>query len=240
MTPTPAAQGRPAQIRVQATAPGGREVARFVVAHGADPVRELAGLGWGGARLRAASLAEDGALVLGFTVVPATPEHHPPSPVPSDAGLVLEPGELVHPYQRTAAYGVVTSERGMLLTELSERTSAPGRWTLPSGGLDPGESPLEALHREVWEESGQRIERVRLLEAHTSHWIGRAPSGRVEDFHAVRIVYAAWCPEPTDPVVHDVGGSTASVRWVPREAVGRYHLGQSFAPHVRRWLDDVS
>ena len=219
-------------------ASGGREVASFVVAHGADPVRELARLGWGGARLVEASL-DDGVLVLAFTVVPATPEHHAPARVPSDAGLVLEPGERVHPHQRTAAYGVVTSVRGLLLTELSERTSAPGRWTLPGGGLDPGESPVEALHREVWEESGQRIERVRLLEAHTSHWIGRAPSGRLEDFHAVRIVYAAWCPEPTDPVVHDVGGSTESVRWVPREAVAGYHLGQSFAPHLRRWLDET-
>jgi hypothetical protein len=80
------------------------------------------------------------------------------------------------------------------------------------------------------------VESVRLLEAHTSHWIGRAPSGRLEDFHAVRIVYAAWCPEPSDPVVHDVGGSTAGVRWVARDELDRYHLSRSFAPHMRRWL----
>ena len=211
-------------------------MATFVLAHGADPVRELAQLGWGGARLVEAELGLDGVLVLGYTVVPATPEPAVPTPVPSDAGLVVGPGEQAHLHQRAAAYAVVTSERGMLLTELSERTSAPGRWTLPGGGLDPAEGPVEALHREVWEESGQRIEHVRLLEAHTSHWVGRAPGGRLEDFHAVRIVYAASCPHPTDPVVHDVGGSTASVRWVPLEQVGRYPLGRSFAPHVRRWL----
>ena len=48
----------------------------------------------------------------------------------------------------------------------------------------------------------------------TSHWVGRAPGGRVEDFHAVRIVYRATCPAPTEPVVHDVGGTTADARWV--------------------------
>ncbi|WP_406832051.1 NUDIX domain-containing protein [Pedococcus sp. KACC 23699] len=171
--------------------------------------------------------------------VPTAPvpmEPGPADPVPTDPGLVVEPGEAAQAYQRTAAYGVVTSERGVLLTELSALTSSPGRWTLPGGGLDPGEEPVAALHREVWEESGQRVEGVRLLEAHTSHWIGRAPSRRLEDFHAIRIVYAAWCPSPTDPVVHDVGGSTESVRWVRVEDLGHYHLGRSFAPHMKRWL----
>jgi 8-oxo-dGTP diphosphatase len=214
----------------------GREVACFVLQHGADPVRELAGHGWAGAALRDARRDVDGALVLEYAVRPGSATAVVDHAVPTDAGLVVAPGERAEPYQRTAAYGVVTSERGVLLTELSQLTSAPGRWTLPGGGIDPGEAPLDALHREVWEESGQEVVDPRLLEAHTSHWVGRAPSGRLEDFHAVRIVYAAWCPEPTDPVVHDVGGSTAAVRWVPRASVREYRLGRSFAPHIHRWL----
>ena len=51
----------------------------------------------------------------------------------------------------------------------------------------------------------------------TGHWIGRLPGGMVEDFHAVRLVYLASCPEPADPVVLDHGGSTASARWVALE-----------------------
>ncbi|GAA4726321.1 hypothetical protein GCM10025782_25810 [Pedococcus ginsenosidimutans] len=223
-------------LRVRGHDSGGREVVEFVLGHGADPVRELARRGWGGARLLDALRHEDGTLTLDYAVVPDAPVEVPAARVPTDPGLVLEPGEVPEVHQRTAAYGVVTSERGVLLTELSALTSAPGRWTLPGGGLDPGEEPVDALHREVWEESGQRVQDVRLLEAHTSHWVGRAPSGRLEDFHAVRIVYAAWCPQPTDPVVHDVGGSTESVRWVRVEELARYHLGRSFAPHMSRWL----
>jgi 8-oxo-dGTP diphosphatase len=226
----------PDPVRVVATAAAGREVARFILRHGADPVRELARRGWAGPALRDARRDPEGALVLEYAVRAATAAAAVDQAVPTDAGLVVAPGEKAEPYQRTAAYGVVTSERGVLLTELSALTSAPGRWTLPGGGLDPGEAPLDALHREVWEESGQKVVDPRLLEAHTSHWIGRAPSGRLEDFHAVRIVYAAWCPEPTEPVVHDVGGSTAAVRWVPRESLRHYHLGRSFAPHIHRWL----
>ena len=234
MTEAVAPQGDP--IVVRADAAPGRRVAEFVLAHGSDPVRELARLGWSRPHLDDAHRDADGSLVLRYTVSPASAVTPAPATVPTDPGLVLAPGEVASPYQRTAAYGVVTSSRGVLLTELSELTSAPGRWTLPGGGLDPGEQPVAGLHREVWEESGQSVESVRLLEAHTSHWIGRAPSGRLEDFHAVRIVYAAWCPEPTDPVVHDVGGSTAAVRWVARDQLERYHLSRSFAPHMRRWL----
>lgn len=223
-------------IRVVAQTAPGREVAGFVLAHGADPVRELARSGWSAVRLVEAALGQDGALLLRYTVHAATPVAVSDRPVPSDRGLVVAEGEQARPYQRTAAYAVVAGPRGVLLTQLSEVMSAPGRWTLPGGGLDAGESPEDALHREVWEESGQSVTDVRLLEVLTSHWVGRAPSGRLEDFHAVRIVYAASCPDPTDPQVHDVGGSTSAVRWVREDELGGYPLVRSFAPHLPRWL----
>ena len=219
----------------------GGVVASFRLAHGADPVGVLLEHGWvAHAVVGVDTVSDPGhALTLRYAVQPASEGDLPrvrPA-VPTDEGLVTEAGEQVHPYQRAAAYGLVTSNRGILLTQLSEATNAAGRWTLPGGGIDPGESPLEALHREVWEESGQRIGEPDVLDIHTQHWVGRAPSGRLEDFHAVRIIFTAHCPTPTDPVVHDVGGSTAAVRWVRREEVSTYRLTRSFAPHLQTWLE---
>jgi 8-oxo-dGTP pyrophosphatase MutT (NUDIX family) len=122
--------------------------------------------------------------------------------------------EVVLRHQRVAAYAVVTSSRGFLMTQFSDRTGAEGQWGLPGGGLEDDEAPDRAAVREVWEESGQLIELSELALIATSRWVGLAPGGRLEDYHAVRVIYRASCPEPTEPVVHDVGGTTASAAWL--------------------------
>jgi 8-oxo-dGTP pyrophosphatase MutT (NUDIX family) len=144
-------------------------------------------------------------------------------------------GEVAHRHQRVAAYAVVTSPRGFLMTQFSDRTGAPGQWGLPGGGLEPGESPEVAVVREVWEESGQVIEVSDLALISTRHWVGPAPSGRLEDFHAVRVIYRALCPEPTDPVVHDIGGTTAAAAWWPADNLELLAL----TPSWRSVLSDV-
>ena len=45
---------------------------------------------------------------------------------------------------------------------LTQRTDN-GRWCIPGGGLEPGESAAEACEREVWEETGLKVRATRLI-----------------------------------------------------------------------------
>lgn len=208
----------------------GEVVVGFDLTHGEAPREGLLHRGW--LALDALEAVEAGGVVTLVFAVEAAEGRRAVSGavrVASDTGLSAEDLSAAEPHQRAAAYGVVTSSRGLLLTELSALTNAAGQWTLPGGGIDVGESPVEAFVREVWEETGQVVAEVRLLDVVSAHWIGRAPSGRVEDFHAVRIVFAAGCPEPSDPVVHDVDGSTSDAAWVPWAQVAAVDVVSSFA-----------
>ncbi|MBP0483292.1 NUDIX domain-containing protein [Sagittula salina] len=63
---------------------------------------------------------------------------------------------------RPGVYVVLPRGGDLLLTH----QSAPyPEVQLPGGGIDPGESPLQALHREVWEETGWKIANPRRLGA---------------------------------------------------------------------------
>ena len=63
---------------------------------------------------------------------------------------------------RPGAYAVLWDGRSMLVTFQEEPEP---EFQLPGGGIDPGESPIRALHREVLEETGWRISSPRRLGA---------------------------------------------------------------------------
>lgn len=63
---------------------------------------------------------------------------------------------------RRGAYAVLHRDGDVLLTH---QAAPHPEFQLPGGGIDPGEFPLQALHREVFEETGWRIGRPRRLGA---------------------------------------------------------------------------
>lgn len=68
------------------------------------------------------------------------------------------------PYRRRpGAYAVLLREGLVLLTH--QQQPEP-EFQLPGGGIDPGEGPQAALHREVREETGWRIAAPRLVGAY--------------------------------------------------------------------------
>jgi 8-oxo-dGTP diphosphatase len=58
-------------------------------------------------------------------------------------------------------FAAIFDEQGRILCV--KQTGAPGRWSTPGGRMEKGESPLEALAREVEEETGLVIRPLRLI-----------------------------------------------------------------------------
>ncbi|MFY0595079.1 MAG: NUDIX hydrolase [Cognatishimia sp.] len=77
---------------------------------------------------------------------------------PPEVGRVYKP--------RPGAYAILLLGDQMLVTRQNASAGLPAsEIQLPGGGIDPGESPIAALHREVFEETGWHIASPRRLGA---------------------------------------------------------------------------
>jgi len=63
-------------------------------------------------------------------------------------------------YFRAGVGAVIFNPRGQVL--VLERADVPGAWQLPQGGLDEGETPVQAARREAEEETGIPASALRL------------------------------------------------------------------------------
>lgn len=227
-------------IRIEGRTLLGDLVAEFILAHGADPAEELAARGWSYTAVAEAFAREgDEGAVIRASVVPLIGEGSATTRLPAAPGQEPLPHDVeVRVHQRLSACAVVIRDGAILLTELSGRVfRGGGDWTLPGGGVDRGEDPAIGVRREVWEETGQHLGPVELIDLVTSRWVGRAPSGRWEDYQVVRLIYRATVPQPEPLVVHDADGTTASAAWVPLADLPALPRAPLIAhPRVTDWL----
>ena len=143
----------PGGIRVVGRTPDGALLEAGRLAHGQHP----AALPLGTARLAhripwSADVLKDGALELAFSVSELSGIPLPEEDVPRDADVA--PGEAGDPFQRVAAYAIVTSERGLLLTQFNDLTHIPGEGFLAAASTKGRPQSGECTGR--CEETGQR------------------------------------------------------------------------------------
>lgn len=117
---------------------------------------------------------------------------------------------------RVAAYAVCVRAEEILLARWVARDGVK-RWTLPGGGMDHGEDPLDTVVREVDEETGYSCEPVRLLGLDSI--VRRYPRklGMFADFHGLRIVYEGRITG--GELRPETNGSTDLAAWHPLDSV---------------------
>ncbi|MDL5487263.1 NUDIX hydrolase [Microbacterium wangruii] len=119
---------------------------------------------------------------------------------------------------RVAAYAVITDDEERLLLAHWNDKGRSG-WTMPGGGMEPGEDPVQTVRREVREETGYRAEVGDLLGIHSRVIpVGRRLTEATEPLHTLRIVYRA---RVTGGRLRDeVDGSTDRAEWFDLAGVG--------------------
>lgn len=118
---------------------------------------------------------------------------------------------------RIAAYGVIIRDEQILLAHWNEHGRSG--WTLPGGGIEASEHPVEAARREIFEETGYEASIDRLLGIHTMVVSAEKRHSGTVPLYAMRVVYRA--SVVGGELRSEVGGSSDEARWFPLAEVPR-------------------
>jgi len=147
----------------------------------------------------------------------------------ADEGMEPEPRAHSKPHSRLrpkpeVCVGAVVIDRSRLLLVRRGRGAAIGRWSIPGGRVEPGESLAEATEREVMEETGLAVTCDRFI-----GWVERIS----DDYHFVIMDFEAVLPPPTDgdgegegdgDATLVAGDDAAAVAWVSMDQLPTYDL----------------
>lgn len=93
-----------------------------------------------------------------------------------------------------AASAVICDDAGRVLLILRGTEPEKGRWSVPGGHVEPGESPAEAAAREAFEETGLTVSIGRQLPT----VVIPAPGGRVFHIHHFAATVTGGALQPGD------------------------------------------
>jgi ADP-ribose pyrophosphatase YjhB (NUDIX family) len=131
-----------------------------------------------------------------------------------------------------SATGIVFDDRGRILLV---RQTESGLWSVPGGTIDPGETPADAVVREVWEETGLHTAPVRILGVYggPTCLVTYANGDRTE------YVMTAFECEVRGGTLRAVSDETMGSAFVAAEDLSRYRTS-SWVRHVLPSLYDRS
>lgn len=114
--------------------------------------------------------------------------------------------------QTQCAGGVVLNSQGLVLVVNSRGKS----WSLPKGHIDPGEDPLTAAKREIYEESGvSQLKLIKELGSYQRYRVSLDGGDDLSEFKTIRMYLFTTKQENLKPVDSD----NPEARWVEKEKV---------------------
>lgn len=123
--------------------------------------------------------------------------------------------------------GVVFRDERILL--VSEKLDG-GRWTLPGGWADVGDSPSDAVVREVWEEAGYRVQATKLLALYDRNKQNHPPY----PFHAYKCFFRCELLDERQQLTPNV--ETEEAGWFAEDALPELSVGRVTAAQLHRWF----
>jgi ADP-ribose pyrophosphatase YjhB (NUDIX family) len=111
------------------------------------------------------------------------------------------------------------------------RERSDGGWTLPGGWADPGETPAEAVAREVREEAGVEVRAVKLIALYD-----RARQGHPPFADSVYKAIFACAPAGPGPVRPDASGETDGAAFFDPAALPELSAGRTTPAQIARAL----
>ena len=133
----------------------------------------------------------------------------------------------LYPDQPIVGVGAVIVSEGKLLLEKRSNEPSKGKWTIPGGLVDLGESIEQAVIRETKEETCLDVEGPRLIDVVDNVDLDEA--GKVK-YHFVIVDYIVKIKGGTVEAASDA----EDLRWVPLSEVEAYDLTRSFRLFFRR------
>jgi 8-oxo-dGTP diphosphatase len=127
----------------------------------------------------------------------------------------------LYPDQPVVGVGALILSEGKILLEKRKNEPARGKWSIPGGVLEVGESLENAVIREVKEETGLEAEASRLFGVVDQ--VDLDERGRVK-YHFVIVDYLVTVKQGEPEAASDAD----VLRWVPLDEVEGYDLTPSF------------
>lgn len=134
---------------------------------------------------------------------------------------------------RPSAYGLIQKDRKILCVQATFHM----RWELPGGGVELHESPVEALEREVFEESGYRVKAMEETPIYSSDGFFCVPDtgeGHCLYCHSLPMVFRATLLDEPQRTTHIDPREVNDIRWIGIDELVNYNLSPLILPALRK------